>query len=138
AVVPLRGSARRATLAAWRDRQPQLLSPMLVYLDGQFLPKEQAKVSVDDRGFLFGDGVYEVTRAVGGKLIQEERHWVRLRNALRGLQLDASHTNRGRIREIYEHLHGENCLAVPDSDATVYRQITRGCALRSHALPLPP
>lgn len=111
---------------------------MLVYLDGQFLPKEQAKVSVDDRGFLFGDGVYEVTRAVGGKLFEEEGHWARLQNGLRELELDASHVDRGRIREIYEHLLRENGLAEPDSDATVYLQITRGCAPRSHAFPVPP
>jgi D-alanine transaminase len=110
---------------------------MLVYLDGQFLKKEEAKVSVDDRGFLFGDGVYEVTRVVGGRLFEEEGHWQRLQNGLRELEIRADQVDRGRIREIYEHLLRENGLAEADSDATVYLQITRGCAPRTHAFPGP-
>ncbi|MQA90714.1 MAG: hypothetical protein GEU90_10825 [Gemmatimonas sp.] len=110
---------------------------MLVYLDGQFMQKEEAKVSVDDRGFLFGDGVYEVTRAIGGRLFEEEGHWNRLRNGLRELEIRAEQIDRGRVREIYEHLLRGNGLAETDSDATVYLQITRGCAPRSHAFPGP-
>ncbi|MEX2583358.1 MAG: aminotransferase class IV [Gemmatimonadota bacterium] len=110
---------------------------MLVYLDGQYLPKDQATVSVDDRGFLFGDGVYEVTRAIGGRLFEEEGHWERLRMGLGELAIVADRIDRGKIREIYEHLLEENGHTAPDSDATVYLQITRGCAPRSHAFPGP-
>ena len=110
---------------------------MLVYLDGQYLPKEQAKVSVDDRGFLFGDGVYEVTRAVGGRLFAEDGHWERLRTGMREVGISADQIDRGRIREIYEHLLQENGLTDREEHATVYLQITRGCAPRSHAFPGP-
>lgn len=110
---------------------------MVVYLDGQYLPKEEAKVSVDDRGFLFGDGVYEVTRAIGGELFEEEAHWNRLKAGLRDVAIHSEKIDRGRIREIHDHLLQENGLAAPDSDATVYIQITRGCAPRTHAFPQP-
>ncbi len=110
---------------------------MLVYLDGQYLPKEEAKVSVDDRGFLFGDGVYEVTRAIGGDLFEEEAHWQRLRTGLRDVGIHSEAIDRGRIREIHEHLLRENGFAGEGADATVYLQITRGCAPRTHAFPQP-
>lgn len=109
---------------------------MLVYLDGSFLPKEEAKISVDDRGFLFGDGVYEVTRAVRGRLFQEDAHWARLQAGMRELAIPTEALDQGKIREIYEHLLRENGL--DDADATVYLQITRGCAPRAHAFPVPP
>lgn len=109
---------------------------MLVYLDGQYLPKEEAKVSVDDRGFLFGDGVYEVTRVMRGKIFEEDGHWERLQNGLRDTRIDASHLDKGQIREIYQHLIQQNGFA--DRDATVYLQITRGCAPRAHYFPKPP
>jgi D-alanine transaminase len=108
---------------------------MLVYLDGSFLPKEEAKVSVDDRGFLFGDGVYEVTRAVRGELFEEERHWTRLQAGLRDIAIPATSIDRGRLREIYQHLLRENDLH--ETDATVYLQITRGVAPRAHPFPVP-
>lgn len=108
---------------------------MLVYLDGQFLPKDEARVSVDDRGFLFGDGVYEVTRALGGRLFEEAAHWERLQSGLRDIAIGSEHVDRGQIREIYEHLLAENGLG--DADATVYLQITRGSAPRTHAFPNP-
>jgi D-alanine transaminase len=108
---------------------------MLVYLDGQYIPKEEAKVSVDDRGFLFGDGVYEVTRAIRGELFEEAGHWNRLQAGLRGTGIGAEVVDRGEIREIYSHLLRENGL--DDTDATIYLQITRGCAPRTHAFPSP-
>jgi D-alanine transaminase len=108
---------------------------MLVYLNHSFVPKEEALVPVDDRGFLFGDGVYEVTRAVRGQLFEEERHWTRLQNGLRDLAIGTDVIDRGHLREIYQHLLGENGLA--DGDATVYLQITRGAAPRAHAFPVP-
>jgi D-alanine transaminase len=108
---------------------------MLVYLDGAFVPKEQAKVSVDDRGFLFGDGVYEVTRAFRGRLFEEGAHWERLQAGMREVAIRQHSLDRGRIREIYEHLLSENGLGT--DDAIVYLQITRGCAPRTHAFPGP-
>ena len=62
---------------------------MTVYLNGQFLNAEDAKVSVLDRGFIFGDGVYEVWRLVDGTLFEHERHERRLKNGLKTLEIDA-------------------------------------------------
>src|SRR5690606_14211709 len=106
---------------------------MLVYLDGRYLPKEEARVSVDDRGFLFGDGVYEVTRAVNGRLFEEESHWRRLQASMRAIGIQAEGIDRGRIREIAEHLLAEN--GHTEGQATVYLQVTRGSAPRAHAFP---
>lgn len=109
---------------------------MLVYLDGRYIPKDEARVSVDDRGFLFGDGIYEVTRAVRGQLFEEERHWVRLQSGLRDVAIPSGSIDRGGILDIHQRLLEDNGLA--DADATVYLQITRGVAPRAHAFPTPP
>ncbi len=109
---------------------------MLVYLNGSFVDKSEAKVSVDDRGFLFGDGVYEVTRAVRGRLFEEDAHWARLQNGLRDTAIPSGGLQKGQLREISERLLRENDL--DGGDATVYMQITRGVAPRSHAFPSPP
>ncbi len=60
---------------------------MTVYLNGAYLPRAQARVPVDDRGFLFGDGVYEVTRALDGRLFEWARHLRRLARGLDGLDI---------------------------------------------------
>jgi len=64
----------------------------IVYLNGQFLPRNEAKLSVDERGFFFGDGVYEVTRVVRGRLFEWDRHASRLARGLRELRIDAAST----------------------------------------------
>lgn len=110
---------------------------MLVYLDGDYLPAAEARVSIDDRGFIFGDGVYEVTRALDGKLFEEEKHWLRLARGLRELEIDVDGLlDRTRAREISERLLRENEL--DRGDATVYLQITRGAAPRTHWFPPEP
>jgi len=105
-----------------------------VYLDGQFLPLSEARVSVEDRGFLFGDGVYEVLRASAGRLWTEEAHWRRLASSCRevalslpdGLGEPALH---GLVLELLER----NGLSA--GEATVYLQLTRGAAPRTHHFP---
>ena len=59
----------------------------IVYLNGEYLPAEEAKVSVLDRGFVFADGVYEVIPAYGGHLLRLEQHLQRLNNSLDGIRL---------------------------------------------------
>ena len=61
--------------------------PPLVYLNGAFLPPEQARVSVFDRGFVFADGVYEVIPAYGGRPFRLPQHLARLDNSLAGIRL---------------------------------------------------
>ncbi len=103
----------------------------IVYLNGEFLPREQARVSVLDRGFLLGDGVYEVIPVYGGRLFRLEQHLDRLDQSLAGIRLANPHTHR-EWRDILTQLverHG-------NGDQSVYLQVTRGAALkRDHAFP---
>lgn len=106
----------------------------IVHLDGQFLPSHEARVSVDDRGFLFGDGVYEVTRALHGRLYGEEAHWLRLEAGLAALRIQPPEGfSRAHVRALSERLLRDNGLEA--GEATVYLQVTRGAAPRVHAFP---
>jgi D-alanine transaminase len=106
----------------------------IVYLDGQYLPRGEAKLSVDERGFFFGDGVYEVTRVVRGRLFEWDRHARRLARGLKELRIDAG-IDLDMIRSIQERLVRENNMT--DGQGTVYLQITRGAAPRTHHFPPP-
>jgi D-alanine transaminase len=107
---------------------------MLVYLNGQYVPAGEATISALDRGFIFGDGVYEVWRVVRGQLFEPARHQQRLERGLRELRIarpvDGS---LERISAIGERLLKENELR--DGDATLYVEITRGTAARTHYFP---
>ena len=103
----------------------------VVYLNGQYLPKEDAFVSVDDRGFLFGDGIYEVTAIYRGNLFRFHRHLARINRGLSALRIGF---DPAELEEIHNRLVQENGLAsVPIS--YVYTQITRGVAKRTHKFP---
>lgn len=107
---------------------------MLVYLDGEYLPAAEARVPVGDRGFIFGDGLYEVTRAVDGRLFAEEAHWLRLERGLRELAIDVrGHLDRAAVQEVSVRLLQKNGLT--EGHATVYLQVTRGVAPRTHWFP---
>jgi D-alanine transaminase len=103
---------------------------VLVFLDGEFVPEDQARVSVNDRGFLFADGIYEVLRVYGGEPYLVEPHMDRLRRGLRALRLDFDDV-AGIVRAA-RRLLDENDVS---GDGTIYIQITRGSAPRSHAFP---
>lgn len=112
---------------------PGLALSGIVYLNGQFLPRTDAHLSVDDRGFYFGDGVYEVTRAVEGRLFEWDRHARRLERGLRELRISGA-PDMDEIREVQLRLLRDNGLT--DGQATVYLQITRGAAFpRTHHFP---
>jgi D-alanine transaminase len=108
---------------------------MTVYLNGVYLDRAQATVSVDDRGFLFGDGIYEVTRAHHGQLFEGEGHLRRLARGLEGIGLALPAGLAAALLEISARLLRENALE--EGDATVYLQITRGTAPRTHHFPPP-
>lgn len=110
-------------------------SPAAVaYLDGEYLPRAEARVSADDRGFLFGDGGYEVTRAIDGRLFEAERHRVRLARTLGGLRIDFPDAEIAALDEVAMRLLTDNDLL--QGEATVYVQVTRGAALpRTHHFP---
>lgn len=102
----------------------------LVYLNGEYLPLNEAKVSVLDRGFIFGDGVYEVIPAYGSKALRFEHHMQRLQNSLDAVRIKNPLTN-DEWREIINRL-----IAATDSqDQSVYLHVTRGVASRDHQFP---
>ena len=106
----------------------------IVYLRGEYLPADEARVSVNDRGFLFADGVYEVTPAYRGRLFRWDRHRARLETGLAAIRIDFDVAS---LREVKLGLLARNGLTdVPV--AYVYVQVTRGIAPRSHAFPDPP
>lgn len=98
---------------------------MIVHLNGAYLEKADARVSVDDRGFLFGDGVYEVTRVVKGQLFAQDRHLQRLMRGLRELELGwPDRIVPAELTAVSERLLHDNQLL--DGEAMVYVQVTRG------------
>jgi D-alanine transaminase len=107
---------------------------MLIYLDGSFLPKSDARVSIDDRGFIFGDGVYEVWRLLRGHPFEAEAHQARLERGLRELEIALPEEARAdRLWKIADRLLAENDLTA--GEATLYVEVTRGAAARTHYFP---
>ncbi len=102
----------------------------LVYLGGEIVPRNCATVSIDDRGFLFGDAVYEVIRVVRGRFIEPERHLRRLARSLREVGLPAPALD---LLGVATDLIRRNDLG--GREATVYAQVSRGAAPRQHAFP---
>ena len=94
-----------------------------VYLNGEYLPEDEAKISIFDRGFLMADGVYEVTSVLGGKLIDFEDHAVRLQRSLDELEMQHP-SNRDDLLEVHRELVRLNDI----TDGMIYLQITRGSA----------
>jgi D-alanine transaminase len=102
-----------------------------VYLNGAFLPADQACVPVMDRGFLFGDGVYEVIPAYGGRLFRLDQHLDRLDRSLKGIRLP-NPLNRDAWHSMLSELVARN----GGGDLGVYLQVTRGAATaRDHGFP---
>ena len=101
-----------------------------VYVNGDYVPEDQAKVSVFDRGFLFADGVYEVTSVLDGKLIDFDGHAARLERSLGELDM-ANPLARDALLAIHRELVHRNGI----TQGMVYLQITRGAADRDFAYP---
>ena len=106
---------------------------MIVYFNGAFVPKHEVRLSPDDRGFLFGDGVYEVARTYGGRLFALPRHLARLRYSLDQLYIKG--VDISTLETTFRRLLDENDLGA--KDGIVYLQVTRGVAPRTHAFPTP-
>jgi len=101
----------------------------IVYLNGEFLRLADAKISVLDRGFIYGDGVYEVVPVYRRKPFRMPQHLARLSHSLAGIRLADPHPGR------WDALIGELIARQPFDDQAVYLQITRGVAKRDHAFP---
>ena len=106
---------------------------MKVYLNGAFLPEADAKISVLDRGLMFGDGVYEVWRIVDGKLFENSRHNRRLKSGLKTLEIAVADKDVDALEGVADVLVRENGLT--SGEGTFYVEITRGAAPRTHAFP---
>jgi D-alanine transaminase len=98
-----------------------------VFVDGTYFPEETASVSVFDRGFLFADGVYEVTAVIAGRLIDWEPHLERLQRSLRELGMPTA--DGAHLLGVHEELVRRNDLV----EGAIYLQITRGAADRDFA-----
>jgi D-alanine transaminase len=104
---------------------------MTVYLNGQFLPLEDAKISVLDRGFIYGDGVYEVVPVYARAPYRLSQHLARLQRSLDGIRLANPHSDAE-----WEAIVRGLIARMPFADQGVYFQVTRGAAKRDHAFPV--
>jgi D-alanine transaminase len=106
------------------------MNDTICYLNGEYAPLSQAKVSVLDRGFIFGDGVYEVVPVYARRLFRFDEHMARLDRSLSKVRIANPHSRDGWL---------EHCRALvaglPVEDQLVYIQVTRGVAPRDHVMP---
>jgi D-alanine transaminase len=105
----------------------------IVYLNGEFVPLEDAKISVLDRGFIFGDGVYEVVPVYSRHPFRMAEHLARLQSSLDGIRLANPLSDSAWMKLMHEII-ARNVASAGD-DQSVYLQITRGVAKRDHAFP---
>ncbi len=109
------------------------MSTLTIYLNGQYMPLEEAKISVLDRGFIFGDGVYEVIPVYSRRAFRLGEHLQRLQHSLDGIRLANPHSV-AEWTQIIDELIARN----ETDDQYLYLHITRGVARRDHAFPNPP
>lgn len=102
----------------------------IAYVDGQYVPHRAAVVHIEDRGYQFADGVYEVMAVSGGHLVDEELHLARLARSLAELRISAPLTGSA-LKVVVREVIRRNRVC----DGIVYLQITRGVAPREHAFP---
>ena len=101
-----------------------------VYVNGEYLSEKNGKISIFDRGFLFADGVYEVTAVVKGKFIDYGPHMERLERSLNEIRI-AMPCSREELSEMHEEMVGRNKI----EQGWVYMQVTRGTADRDFKFP---
>jgi len=114
------------------------LPPLPCYLNGDFTTLPNAKISVMDRGFIFGDGIYEVVPAYGGQLFRFAEHMVRLDRSLAEMRI-ANPLTRAQWADVAKQLMARYCaskgVGADALDQLIYIQITRGVAMRDHVMP---
>lgn len=102
----------------------------IVYVNGEYLPEEDAKISVFDRGFLFADGVYEVSAVLNAKMIDNAQHLARLERSMKELQIAPPLSLEG-IESVQREIIERNAL----EEGLIYLQVTRGAADRDFPYP---
>ena len=114
------------------------LPPLPCYLNGAFTELQNAKISVMDRGFIFGDGVYEVVPVYGGQPFRFAQHMARLERSLTELRI-ANPMNRSEWAAVASKLIADYAQSTgaggQNSDQMIYIQVTRGVAMRDHVMP---
>jgi D-alanine transaminase len=111
-------------------RRGDAMNDRLCFLNGDYKPLAQATVNVLDRGFIFGDGVYEVVPVYARRLFRFDEHMARLARSLAKLRIPNPASREewlARCRKLVD--------ALPDADQVVYLQVTRGVAPRDHVMP---
>jgi len=103
---------------------------VIVYLNGAFLPLEEARIPVLDRGFIYGDGVYELIPVYGRRPFRLPQHLARLQRSLDGIRLANPHTSAE-----WTTLVADLVSKQPFEDQGIYFQVTRGVAKRDHTFP---
>ncbi len=114
------------------------LPPLPCYLNGEFTTLPHAKISVMDRGFIFGDGVYEVVPAYGGQLFRFEQHMARLDRSLGELRIANPLTHaqwQDLALKLIATYAGQTGATGQKGDQLIYIQVTRGVAMRDHVMP---
>lgn len=106
--------------------------PRYAYVNGRYVPHRRAAVHIEDRGYQFADGVYEVVTIVSGRMVDEEPHLDRLERSLSELELPMPMA-RPVLRMVMRELVRRNGV----TDGLLYMQITRGVMPRNHAFPTP-
>lgn len=103
-----------------------MFSENIVFLNGEFVDKNEAKISVFDRGFIFGDGVYEVVPIVNSKLVDKAAFWERFENSMKSIELKLPYTKDEFEDSVLKQLIEKNNI----QEGGIYIQITRGVAQR--------
>lgn len=103
-----------------------MFSKDIVFLNGKFINKNRAKISIFDRGFIFGDGVYEVVPIINSTLVDKEAFWQRFENSMRAIELEFPYTKKEFEDKVLNKLIEKNNI----NEGGVYVQITRGVAQR--------
>jgi D-alanine transaminase len=109
------------------------MSDQLCFLNGEFLPLSEARIPVLDRGFIFGDGIYDVAPVYGRKLFRFDEHLARLNRSLSKIRIPHPAT-----REQWLERCRQLVAARPEADQVIYIQVTRGVAPRDHVMPAHP
>lgn len=105
----------------------------IAYVNGSYVPQPYAAVNIEDRGYQFGDGIYEVVHLYGGKYVDEELHLARLERSLREIQLPMP-MSRAALSMVLREVARRNRV----TEGLLYMQVTRGVAKRDHPFPSKP
>lgn len=105
----------------------------IAYVNGRYLPQRDAAVNVEDRGYQFGDGIYEVVHLHGGRYVDEDRHLARLERSLGEIRLPMP-MSRAALSTVLREVAQRNRV----TEGLLYMQVTRGVARRDHAFPARP